>query len=350
MVLWGTDNMKTEGGGIGQLLALMGAAPRFDGLGRLAGARLIPLETLGRPRIDVVASLSGVFRDLFPLQIRLMAEAALLCAQADEPPEHNAVRRHALETMAALGCDLETAALRVFSNAEGAYGSNVNLLVDASTFTDEAELGAAFTARKSFAYGRDAAAVARPALFDRALAGTDLSYQMLDSVELGATDVDQYFDSLGGLSRAVKTARGGTAAPVYMGDQTGPAGRVRTLDEQLELESRTRLLNPKWYEGMLRSGYEGVRAISSRMTNTVGWSATTGEVAPWIYREAATTFVTDAAMRERLATLNPHATLDMTNRLLEASERGYWQPDDEMLDALRSASAELEDRIEGVFA
>jgi magnesium chelatase subunit H len=86
------------------------------------------------------------------------------------------------------------------------------------------------------------------------------------------------------------------------------------------------------------------------MTNTVGWSATTGEVAPWIYREAASTFVTDGAMRDRLASLNPHATLDMTNRLLEASDRGYWQPDDETLDALRSASAELEDRIEGVFA
>jgi magnesium chelatase subunit H len=350
MVLWGTDNMKTEGGGIAQVLALMGAAPRFDGLGRLSGARLIPLAELGRARIDVVVSLSGVFRDLFPLQIRLLAEAALLCAEADEALEMNGVRRHTLESMSALGVDLETAALRVFSNAEGAYGSNVNLLVDASTFTDEAELGAAFARRKSFAYGKAAIATAQPALFGRALAGADLTYQMLDSVELGATDVDQYFDSLGGLSRAVRTARGGTAAPVYMGDATGAQGRVRTLDEQIELESRTRLLNPRWYEGMLRSGYEGVRAISSRMTNTVGWSATTGQVAPWIYREAATTFVTDEAMRERLANLNPSAALDMTNRLLEASDRGYWQPDDAMLDALRSAGADLEDRIEGVFA
>ena len=350
VVLWGTDNMKSEGGAIAQVLALLGAEPRFDSMGRLAGAQLIPLDALARPRVDVLITLSGVFRDLFPLQIRLLADAALLCATADEPLELNPIRRHALAAQAELGCDLETAALRVFSNAEGAYGANVNLMVDAGSYEDESELGAAFATRKGFAYGRDAFAGAQPALFARALAQTELSYQMLDSVELGATDVDQYFDSLGGLSRAVRGARGGQASPVYMGDQTGASGKVRTLDEQIELESRTRLLNPKWYEGMLRSGYEGVRAISSRVTNTVGWSATTGDVAPWIYRDVATTFVTDDRMRERLASLNPHATLAMTNRLLEASDRGYWQPDDEMLDALRSASADLEDRIEGVFA
>ncbi|MEO8333557.1 MAG: magnesium chelatase subunit H [bacterium] len=349
VVLWGTDNMKSEGGAIAQVLALMGAAPRFDGLGRLAGARLISLMELGRPRVDVVVTLSGVFRDLFPLQIRLLAEAALLCAQADEPLCDNALRRHALEHQSALGCDFETAALRVFSNAEGAYGANVNLMVDAGTWTDDAELGESFARRKSFAYGKDAIAVAQPALFERTLAGAELSYQMLDSVELGATDVDQYFDSLGGLSRAVKSARG-SASPVYMGDQTGATGKVRSLDEQIELETRTRLLNPRWHEGMLRSGFEGVRAISARVTNTVGWSATTGDVAPWIYREVASTFVSDEAMRERLASLNPHATLQITGRLLEAHDRGYWQPDEETLDILRSANADLEDRIEGVFA
>ena len=348
LVLWGTDNMKSEGGAIAQALALMGAAPRFDGLGRLSGARLLPLAELGRPRIDVVITLSGVFRDLFPLQIRLLAEAAFLCASADECPAQNFVRAHALAHQQTLGCDLETASLRVFSNAEGAYGANVNLMVDASTWTDASELGDAFTARKSFGYGVNATGAARPELFSLALAGVDMSYQMIDSVELGATDVDQYFDSLGGLHRAVTTARG-CATPVYMGDQTGMQGRVRTLDEQVAFESRTRLLNPRWYEGMLRSGYEGVRNISSRVTNTVGWSATTGAAPAWIYRDVAETFVVDEAMRGRLAGLNPHATLQMTGRLLEAHDRGYWHPDDATLDALRAASADLEDRIEGVL-
>ncbi len=349
VVLWGTDNMKSEGAALAQVLALMGAEPRFDGMGRMSGAQLVPLDVLGRDRVDVVVTLSGVFRDLFPLQIRLLAEAALLCAGADEPIDRNAIRRNALASQAALGCDLETAALRVFSNAEGAYGANVNLLVDAGTWQDDAELGAAFARRKGFAYGVDARGVERPALFARALAGAELSYQTLDSVELGATDVDQYFDSLGGLARAVQAA-GGRAAPSYMGDSTGAEGKVRTLEEQVAFESRTRLLNPRWYEGMLRSGHEGVRAISSRVTNTVGWSATTGAVPAWVYRDVAATFVTDDAMRERLASLNPHAALQMTGRLLEAHDRGFWAPDDATLDALRAASAELEDRIEGVFA
>ena len=349
MVLWGTDNMKSEGCAIAQALALMGAAPRFDGLGRLCGAQLEPLAELGRARLDVAITLSGVFRDLFPLQTRLLAEAALLCAQADEPLALNLVRAHALAHQKELGCDLETAALRVFSNAEGTYGANVNLTVDAGTWTDERELADTYMKRKGFAYGTDANAAAHPALFARVLAGADLSYQMLDSIDLGATDVDQYVDSLGGLNRAVGAMRG-TSAPVYMGDLTGAEGKIRTLEEQVAFESRTRLLNPRWYEGMLHSGYEGVRAISSRVTTTVGWSATAGAAPAWIYRDVAATFVLDEAMRERLAALNPHATLQMTTRLLEANDRGYWQPDEATLDALRTASADLEDSIEGVFA
>ena len=100
---------------------------------------------------------------------------------------------------------------------------------------------------------------------------------------------------------------------------------------------------------MLRSGHEGVRAISSRVTNSMGWSATTGATPAWVYRDVAATFVVDETMRDRLAELNPHATLQMTGRLLEAHDRGYWQPDDATLDALRAASADLEDRIEGVL-
>ncbi|MBC8086800.1 MAG: magnesium chelatase subunit H [Phycisphaerae bacterium] len=348
LVLWGTDNMKSEGGAIAQALALMGAAPRFDGLGRLSGAQLIPLAELGRARVDVAITLSGVFRDLFPLQTRMLAEAALLCAQADEPATHNYLRANALAHMQALGCDLETASLRVFSNAEGAYGANVNLMVDSSTWSTEQELGESFARRKSFSYGMQSTGVANPALFNRVLAGAELSYQMLDSVELGATDVDQYFDSLGGLNRAVGAARG-SSAPVYMGDQTGAEGKIRSLEEQVAFESRTRLLNPRWYEGMLRSGHEGVRAISTRVTNSVGWSATTGATPAWVYRDVAATFVLDETMRDRMAELNPHATLQMTGRLLEAHNRGYWQPDDATLDALRAASANLEDRIEGVL-
>jgi magnesium chelatase subunit H len=352
IVLWGSDNLKTEGAAIAQVLALLGALPRFDGYGRLAGAELVPLAALGRPRIDVVVTLSGIFRDLLPLQIRLLAEAAFLAAAADEPVELNYVRKHALAFQAEQGGDLETAALRVFGNAEGAYGANVNSLVDSSRWDDGDELAETYSRRKGFAYGRGGRAQQQPHLLASVLADVQLAYQNLDSVELGVTTVDTYFDTLGGISRAIRRVQGGNTPPVYIGDQTQGAlgsGTVRTLSEQVALETRTRMLNPKWYEGLLDHGYEGVRQIEQHVTNTLGWSATTGQVQPWVYQQISETFVLDPAMRERLATLNPAASARVASRLLEAHERQFWHPDASVLDALRRAGDELEDRLEGVF-
>ena len=347
LVLWGTDNLKTEGGPIAQALALIGAKPRFDSYGRLAGAELIPLAQLGRPRIDVVMTLSGIFRDLLPLQIRLLAEAAWLAASADEPLERNFVRRHALEYQAAHGGTLEDAALRVFSNADGVYGANVSHLVDCSRWDDEDELAETYTRRKCFAYGTTGRASQQPKLLEAVLAGVSLAYQNLESVEVGITTIDHYYDTLGGISRAVKRAAR-REVPVYIGDATTGAGTVRTLAEQVSLETRTRTLNPRWYEGMLEHGYEGVRQIEAQVSNTMGWSATTGQVAPWVYQRVAQTFVLDDEMRRRLAQLNPHASARVANRLLEAHQRRYWQPDDATLAKLRDAGAELEDRVEGI--
>jgi magnesium chelatase subunit H len=347
MVLWGTDNLKSEGGPIAQALALIGAVPHIDSYGRLAGAELIALEELGRPRIDCVMTLSGIFRDLLPLQTRLLAEAAYLAASADEPVERNFVKKHALAYQAEHGGDLETAALRVFSNADGAYGSNVNHLIDSGCWQDEDELAETYTQRKCFAYGRSGTPERKPELLQAALADVEMAYQNLESVELGVTTIDHYFDTLGGIGRAVRRARG-DAVPVYIGDQTRGEGRVRTLGEQVSLETRTRMLNPKWYEGMLEHGYEGVRQIEAAVTNTMGWSATTGEVSPWVYQQLTRTYVLDPAMRERLTALNPKASARVANRLLEAHERNYWSPDAETLDALREAGEELEDRLEGI--
>ncbi len=347
IVLWGTDNLKSEGGPIAQCLALMGAKPRFDGYGRLCGAELIPLSELGRPRIDVVMTLSGIFRDLLPLQAKLLAEAAWLAASAEEPIAENHVRANALAYQAAHGCDMETAALRVFSNAEGAYGSNVNQLVDAGSWGEEDELADAYEKRKCFAYGRDGKAAPQGALLASQLGRVDLAYQNLESVELGVTTVDHYFDTLGGISRAVTRAKG-EGAPVYIGDQTRGGGSVRTLAEQVALETRTRALNPKWFEGMLAHGHEGVRNIEAQVTNTLGWSATTGAVDPWVYQRLSETFVLDEEMRRRLGELNPQASARLANRLLEAHERQYWTPDADTLAALTASAEELEDRLEGL--
>ncbi len=347
-VLWGTDNMKREGAPVGQALALMGAEPTFDTYGRLCGARLIPLEELGRPRIDVVITTSGIFRDLLPLQIQLLARAAYLAATAEEPDEMNRIRAHARERARRNGGDLRMAALRVFSNSDGAYGANVNQLVDAGTWQEESELGQSFVGRKGFGYDEEGRPHPASELLEDLLGKVELTYQNLESVELGVSDLDQYFDSLGGLARAARTARGGGDVAIYLGDETRGGGRVRTLQEQIDLETRTRTLNPRWTEGMLAHGYQGVNEIEARVTNTVGWSATTGVVPQWVYREIGETYVLNEEMRRRLSALNPEAAARMGQRLQEACERGYWEPDDDTRARLDEALDELDDRLEGI--
>jgi magnesium chelatase subunit H len=338
LVLWGTDNLKTEGGPIAQALALMGARPRYDSYGRLAGAELISLEELGRPRIDVVMTLSGIFRDLLPLQMKLLAEAALLAAQAEEPVGSNFIRKHALQYLAENGGTMDQAALRVFGNSDGTYGANVNAMIHDSAWNEEDELAATFVKRKGFAYGVDGKPARADKVLGKVLSSVEITYQNLDSVEVGVTTIDHYFDMLGGMSRAVQVARGGLASAVYISDQTRGEGKIRTLSEQVALETRTRALNPKWYEGLLKHGYEGVREIEAHVTNTMGWSATTGHVAPWVYERIADIYVLDADMRDRLAKLNPTASAKIASRLIEAQERRYWNP----------SADELEDRLEGI--
>jgi magnesium chelatase subunit H len=349
LMLWGSDNLKSEGAPVAQALWLLGATPRHDGYGRLVGASLLPLSVLGRPRVDVVVTLSGIFRDLLPLQTKMLAEAALLAAQADEPPAQNFVRKHALDFQAANGGSIEDAALRVFSNEEGAYGANVNQLVESAAWSDEDELGKAYLNRKGFAYGADGRPARHDKLLGAVLGTVQAAYQNLESLELGVTSVDHYFDGLGGLTRAIGALHK-TKPALYISDQTMGTGKIRTLSEQVALEVRTRTLNPKYVEDMLAHGYEGVRNIESQVTNALGWSATTGAVEPWVYTRITETFVLDKEMRDRLATLNPAASARLANRLLEAQERNYWSPDPETLAALRLAGEELEDRLEGIAA
>jgi magnesium chelatase subunit H len=232
----------------------------------------------------------------------------------------------------------------VFGNAEGAYGSNVNLLIDNSRWEDEkTSWPRPIRAARALPTAAAAARCSRRKLLKSVLSHVELAYQNLDSVELGVTTIDTYFDTLGGISRAVKRAKaawpgrpGGAGVHRRPDQRRIGGGTVRTLDEQVALETRTRMLNPKWYEGMLEHGYEGVRQIEVHLTNTMGWSATTGQVQPWVYQQLTETFVLDPAMRERLAELNPTASPRWPTACWKRHRRQYWQPDDKTLEALQS--------------
>jgi magnesium chelatase subunit H len=348
-VLWGTDNIKTYGESLAQILWMVGTKPVADSFGRVNKLELIPLNELGRPRIDVVVNCSGVFRDLFINQMALLDQAVKMAAEADEPLEMNFVRKHAIDQAAQLGVSVRQAATRVFSNASGSYSSNINLAVENGTWENEQELQDMYLARKGFAFSSDNPGVMEQNedLFRASLKTADVTFQNLDSSEISLTDVSHYYDS--DPTKIVSRLRDDGKAPTsYMADTTTANAQIRTLSETVRLDSRTKLLNPKWYEGMLSHGYEGVRELSKRLVNTMGWSATADAVDNWVYEDANTTFMKDKEMQERLLNLNPNSFRKMVTTLLEANGRGYWETSDENLDRLRELYQEVEDRIEGV--
>lgn len=352
LVLWGLDNIKTQGEGVAQALWLLGVRPVRDAMNRATGIEVIPLERLNRPRIDVVMTVSGIFRDLFGATMALLDKAVRVVAQLDEPPEMNYLRRHVAEQMTLDGSAFDEAALRVFSNAPGNYGTNVNFMVMDSQWDKDETLGDLFVTRKCFAYGRDAEGrtfegrEARAAM-DRALTRVEAAYQNIDTFEIGITDVDHYFEYLGGVSKAIET-RARARPAIYLSDTLSANAKVRSLEETVRLETRAKTLNPKWYEGMLKHGFRGVAEIESHISNTFGWSATADAVDDWVYAEVAKTYVLDEVMLERLSNLNPHSARSLVSRLPEAEGRGFWKAEAEMIERLREIFAGLEDQLEGL--
>ncbi len=348
-VLWGTDNIKTYGESLAQILWMVGVKPMPDAIGRINKLELLSLEELGRPRIDVVVNCSGVFRDLFINQMNLLDQAVKMAAEANEPIELNYVRKHAIAQAEEMGLTLRQAATRIFSNASGSYSSNINLAVENSSWEDESQLQEMYVKRKSFAFNSDNPGVMDQSrgLFESALKTADATFQNLDSSEISLTDVSHYFDS--DPTKLVASLRDDGKKPSsYIADTTTANAQVRTLSETVRLDARTKMLNPKWYEGMLKHGYEGVRELSKRLVNTMGWSATAGAVDNWVYEETNTTFIEDPQMCKRLMDLNPNSFRKIVGTLLEVNGRGYWETSAENLERLRELYQEVEDRIEGV--
>ncbi|KAF6168387.1 hypothetical protein GIB67_018227 [Kingdonia uniflora] len=350
LVLWGTDNIKTYGESLAQVMWMIGVRPVADSLGRVNKVEVVSLEELGRPRVDVVVNCSGVFRDLFINQMNLLDSAVKQVAELDEPEDQNYVKKHAVEQAASLGVGVREAATRIFSNASGSYSSNINLAVENSSWNDEKQLQDMYLSRKSFAFDSDAPGIGmteKRAIFEKALSTAEATFQNLDSSEISLTDVSHYFDS--DPTNLVQSLRkDGKKPSAYIADTTTANAQVRTLSETVRLDARTKLLNPKWYEGMLSSGYEGVREIEKRLTNTVGWSATSGQVDNWVYEEANSTYIQDEEMLNRLMDSNPNSFRKLLQTFLEANGRGYWETSEENIEKLKQLYSDVEDKIEGI--
>lgn len=346
------DIMWSDGEGMAQILNLLGVKPRWLPNGRVKGFDIISLKELGRPRIDVTLRVSGITRDNFPNCIAFVDEAIQAVAALDEPPELNFVRKHALQQMEERGesaADLSAwrkATLRIFASPPGTYRPGVNLAVYASAWKDESDLADIFLYWNGYAYGKDVHGEAAHAELAHSMKTVDVTFNKVVSDEHDLFGCCCYFGTHGGMTAAARSLSG-KPVKTYYGDTREPGNvEVRDLADEIRRVVRSKLLNPKWIEGMKRHGYKGAGDISKRVGRVYGWESTTREVDDWIFDDITRTFVLDAENREFFEQHNPWAIEEIARRLLEAESRGLWQADPEVLEQLKTNYLEIEGFIE----
>jgi cobaltochelatase CobN len=347
LTVWGTSAMRTQGDDIAEVLALIGCRPVWDDASRrVTGFEIVPPEELGRPRIDVTLRISGFFRDAFPHVIGLIDDAIAAVAELDEPADRNYLRAHALEDQARHG-DWRRATTRIFGSKPGAYGAGLLPLIDARNWRDDRDLAEVYAVWGGYAYGRDLdGREARPDM-EAAFRRISVAAKNADTREHDIVDSDDYFQYHGGMVAMVRSLTGADPA-AYVGDSAVPDQvRTRTLAEETHRVFRARVVNPRWIAAMRRHGYKGAFELAATVDYLFGYDATAGVVDDWMYETLAKEYVFDAENREFMNRSNPWALRGITERLLEAADRGLWaEPDPAVLDRLRATYLELEGDLE----
>ncbi len=345
VMLWGLDAIKTKGESLGILLELVGAEPVKEGTGRIVRYELKPVAEVGHPRIDVLANLSGIFRDTFVNIIELLDDLFQRAAEAEESADNNYIRKHYLALKAQ---GVENASARMFSNPAGDFGSLVNDQVVDSNWESGDELADTWKNRNVFSYGRKDKGQARPEILTQLLETSSQIIQEIDSVEYGLTDIQEYYGNTGGLKLAAEKQSGKEVEASFV-ESFSKDTNPRKLKDLLRMEYRTKLLNPKWAEAMADQGSGGAYEISQRMTALIGWGGTANFKDDWVYDQAADTYMLDAEMAKKLRDANPEAFRNIVARAIEAHGRGLWDADEEKLEKLRELYESTEDELEGVI-
>jgi len=314
-VLWGFETAGTHGETIAEILQLLGVR-----LVRRHGPwscdlEVIPLEELGRPRIDVVVTICGIFRDMFPHLIAMIDRAVRLVASLDEPVEMNYVRKHVLTG---------TPLYRVFGPRPGTYATRVTDAVETSNWRSREDLVSLYIEDMGYAYVEGVEGIEAHEVFKKLLASVDMITQVKYTVEYDIIDLDHYYEFLGGLKASIETLRGREAYTVWI-DTSGPVVEYRELREAIDYAVRTRILNPKYIWSMLRHGYDGARELAKRIQYLIGLAVTTGEVPEWVWGKIAETYLLDNEVRGEIERVNKWALEEITKRLNEASQREFWK-------------------------
>ena len=353
--IWGTSTMRTGGDDIAQVMALMGVRPVWDGLARrLVDFEILPASVLGRPRVDVTVRVSGFFRDSFPNILNLFNKITEAIASLPEPQEINPLAAK-VQTETTYwqeqGLTPEQAktraSYRVFGSKPGAYGAGLQGLIEAQNWQTEADLAQAYINWSSYAYDARGKGHSAPESFSQRLKTMQVVLQNQDNREHDLLDSDDYYQFQGGLSAAVKTVSG-NSPEIYFGDNSQPKNpKVRKLTEEIARVYRSRVINPKWIAGVMRHGYKGAFEMAATVDYLFAYDATTNCAKDYMYEGVAQAYVLDEQVQQFIREKNPWALRDLTERLLEASQRGMWREiEPEMLDQLKEIANDAEGEIE----
>ncbi len=354
VVAWGTPTVRTRGETIAQVLAMMGVEPQWTDAGRIDSVDPIPLEKLGRPRIDVTTRVSGLFRDAFPAAAGVIHDAVDAVVDLDEPHEQNYVKKHVEEEAEELQdteglekSDARDAAKhRVFTTKPGGYGAGTNKAVDEGNWDDRSDLASVYVQWGGYAMGSRGRVSDAHDAFERRLANVDATVKLEDTMEQDEFDSSDWYAFHGGFISAVTEVSGSEPAS-YVGDSSDPDNvSVYTNEEKVRKAMRARVLNPDWIESMEDHGYKGAGDLSTTVDVTLGWDATTGVVSDRLWEDVAQKFAFDADRQNWMRDVNPWALESITDTLLEAIDRDLWDADDETVDRLRDLNLEVEGDLE----
>jgi cobaltochelatase CobN len=361
IIVFGCPTMRSKGDDIAEILYLLGLKPIWQKNGIVCGLEVVSTEELGRPRIDVTPRISGFFRDSFPNLVNMIDEAVSMVAALNEDPETNFIRGHVIadrETYRNEGLSEEEAwrmaTLRVFGCPPGTYEAGVAELIETKAWETREDLANSYIRYSSHAYGHGSYGKQRPELFRRMLSRMDVTVKNEDSREYDMYSCVDYYNYYGGLIASAGVVRGEMPLAIA-GDSSDPKRViVRTMQEETKHILRSRLLNPKWLDGMKRHGYKGAGDISFVMDIILGWDATADTMEDWMYDRVAERYALDPAMQEWFKQVNPYALQNIIDKLLETVDREMWNATDEMKDRLRDAyldiEGEIEDAVEGAQA
>jgi cobaltochelatase CobN len=342
LTIWGTSQMRTQGDDVAEALAFLGIRPVWNLVSRrIQSLEVIPLEELGRPRVDVTMRISGFFRDAFPHLVALLDDAVSLAISQEEPVEQNFPRKHYLAKLSEAGdkpaeqAEAE-ARYRIFGSKPGAYGAGILPLIDTGNWKTTEDLANVFLTWGGYAYGKDCEGVEARAVFADRLRSVQVALHNQDNREHDIFDSDDYFQFHGGMVATVR-ALAGAQPKAYFGDSSRPeASRVRDLREEALRVYRSRVVNPKWIESIQRHGYKGGLELAATVDYIFGFDATAKIVPGFVYEGLAEQYALDPAMQQFLRQANPWALKAIGERLLEAANRGLWEePGEATLEQLR---------------